>query len=88
MKTPMKAIRAMCVSCSGGSTHEPKYCQVFDCPLWPFRTGRRPETLAKKNPELLDPEHVRKLAYQKCAAELKSEGSYAPEFQKLWGDEG
>lgn len=61
-KTPIKAIRAKCVDCSGGSTAEVRRCQVFDCPLWSFRMGQRPNTLAKKRPELLDRDAVRDMA--------------------------
>ena len=61
-QTPIKAIRAKCVDCSGGSTAEVRRCQVFDCPLWKYRMGVRPETLAKKRPELLDHDAVREMA--------------------------
>lgn len=60
--SPLPAIRAKCVDCSGGSPYEVKKCQVFDCPLWSFRIGQRPNTVMQKNPELLDPEAVAKMA--------------------------
>lgn len=37
--SPIKAIRAHCVDCSGGSTSEARKCTVIDCPLWPLRMG-------------------------------------------------
>ena len=38
-KSPIKAIRAHCVDCCGGSTSEARKCTVFRCPLWAFRMG-------------------------------------------------
>jgi len=40
--TPMKAIRRKCYDCSGGSANEVKLCTVTQCPLWPYRLGKRP----------------------------------------------
>ena len=40
--TPIKAIRAYCVECSGGMTKEVKLCPVENCPLYPYRMGKRP----------------------------------------------
>lgn len=37
--TPMKAIRAKCLDCSGGSAKEVKLCVIPACPLFPFRLG-------------------------------------------------
>ena len=37
--SPIKAIRAHCVDCSGGSSSEARKCTVIDCPLWPMRMG-------------------------------------------------
>jgi hypothetical protein len=45
---PLKAIRAKCVWCSGGSWKEVKLCEIEDCTLWPYRFGRRPKTKGKK----------------------------------------
>ena len=41
-KTPIKSIRAYCIDCSGGSYKEVKLCTVKNCPLYPYRMGRRP----------------------------------------------
>jgi len=38
----LTAIRSKCLDCSGGSAAEVAACPVDDCPLWPFRMGRRP----------------------------------------------
>ena len=40
--TPIKAIRAYCIECSGGMTKEVKLCPVEKCPLFPYRMGKRP----------------------------------------------
>lgn len=50
--TATKAIRAKCNECIGGEPGHIKYkaieeCHLTDCPLFPFRFGRRPETMKK-----------------------------------------
>ncbi len=40
--TPVQAIRAHCLDCSGGSRAEVRLCVIPDCPLHPFRMGRNP----------------------------------------------
>lgn len=40
---PMQAIRRKCLDCSGGSFNEVSLCTISDCPLYPFRSGKRPE---------------------------------------------
>jgi len=45
--TPIKAVRAYCIECSGFDRVEVKGCEMVDCPLWPYRMGHRP----KKNPD-------------------------------------
>lgn len=41
--TPVKAIRAKCIDCSGGELKEVKECVVYDCPIYPYRMGKRPK---------------------------------------------
>ena len=41
-KTPLRAIRAKCVDCSGGSLGEVRKCVAVTCPLWPMRMGSNP----------------------------------------------
>ncbi len=54
--TPMKAIRAKCLDCSAGSAKEVKLCGVSGCPLWPYRHGKRPETIIDRfGPWLMTP---------------------------------
>ncbi len=42
IKTPLKAIRENCLDCSGGSYHEVRICVIHNCPLYPYRLGKRP----------------------------------------------
>jgi len=37
--TPLKAIRAYCHDCAGGSFKDVILCSVLDCPLKPLRFG-------------------------------------------------
>lgn len=40
-ESPMKAIRAKCIDCSGGNTAEARKCVAIKCPLWPFSASCR-----------------------------------------------
>lgn len=51
--TPIKAIRAKCLDCSGGQYKEVRLCPVTSCALWPYRKGKRP-----KETELIQVEGV------------------------------
>ena len=42
IKSPLKAIRAKCLECSGGSSNEVKLCNVTNCELYNFRFGKNP----------------------------------------------
>ena len=39
---PVKAIRAFCIDCCGGSSNEVKLCTAPKCALYPFRLGKNP----------------------------------------------
>ncbi len=39
VESPIKAIRAKCIDCSGGNMAEVRKCVATACPLWPFRMG-------------------------------------------------
>ena len=41
--TPLKAIRAKCLDCSGRQPSEVRRCPIEDCPLFPYRLGRNPK---------------------------------------------
>ena len=42
IKSPIKAIRAFCLQCLGGSAADVKTCTVEHCALWHFRHGKNP----------------------------------------------
>jgi len=42
IKNPVKAIRAFCIDCCGGSYNEVKLCTAPNCALYPFRLGKNP----------------------------------------------
>lgn len=50
---PLKAIRAKCLDCCCGQIREVRDCPCRTCTLYPYRMGKRPKTLerreAKKN---------------------------------------
>lgn len=41
--TPLKAVRAKCLDCSGNSVTEVKLCPIKNCPLYPYRHGKNPK---------------------------------------------
>jgi hypothetical protein len=41
--TPIKVIRAKCVDCMNHQTKEIRLCPMTNCPLWPYRMGKRPK---------------------------------------------
>ncbi len=48
--TPIKAIRAKCKDCCAGQLAKIRRCQIEECPLHPYRMGKRP----KKESELIE----------------------------------
>jgi len=40
---PIKAIRKKFLECCGGSYKEIRGCMITDCPLYPYRFGKRPK---------------------------------------------
>lgn len=40
VKSPLTAIRAKCVECSGGMLKEVNECRIVTCALHPFRMGQ------------------------------------------------
>jgi hypothetical protein len=39
IRTPLQAIRAKCLDCSGGDTDEVENCVISHCPLYAYRCG-------------------------------------------------
>lgn len=52
--TPIKAIRAHCIECCGGSKKEARLCPAEKCPLHPYRMGHRPKPGADAPADLED----------------------------------
>lgn len=46
--TPIKAIRAFCLSCCGDNANEVKRCSSPNCPLFSFRLGHNPNIQARE----------------------------------------
>ena len=46
--SPLRAIRAQCYDCVCGSSKEIELCPAVECPLYPFRFGKRPATMRRK----------------------------------------
>lgn len=44
MDTPLKAIRKKCLDCSSDDKNEVRECLLKDCPLYPYRSGRKEKT--------------------------------------------
>ena len=40
--TPVKAIRAKCLDCSGFQPSQVRNCDITECPLFPYRLGKNP----------------------------------------------
>ena len=43
MNTPIKSIRKKCLDCSNYQYNEIKHCPIINCPLYPYRMGKRPD---------------------------------------------
>jgi len=46
--TPVRAIRAKCLDCSGDSAAEVRACELTACPLYPFRLGKNPNRAGRE----------------------------------------
>lgn len=44
-----KAIRQKCLDCCCNQENEVRYCTIFDCPLFPYRFGIKPDTYIERN---------------------------------------
>jgi len=47
--SPITAIRKYCTECSGGGRKEIAECNIYHCPLFPYRFGVMPDTYVKTN---------------------------------------
>ena len=66
--TPVKAIRAKCLDCSGGSRYEVEQCVITDCPLYPYRLGKNPN---RKGQTLTDEQKAARTKNLRKAREAK-----------------
>lgn len=49
-----RLIRKGCLECCGGQSIEVHYCPNIKCHLWEWRFGKRPGTVERRMPHLLD----------------------------------
>ena len=63
IKSPLKAIRAKCMDCSGDYISELKGCPITDCPLYPFRMGKNPFRKKREITEEQKAEMVKNLKF-------------------------
>ena len=71
--TPIKAIRAKCLDCSGNYYKSVRECPVTKCPLFPYRMGKRPQR-DNSSSEVISSENV-EIARQFLANEGSQEGA-------------
>ena len=45
---PLKAIRLKCLDCCADYRKVVRECHIFGCSLWPYRMGKRPQTVGDK----------------------------------------
>ena len=60
-KTPLKAIRQMCLNCCEGSAQRVERCDLDECPLHHMRTGKSGFKRKGHKGRILSEEHKRKL---------------------------
>ena len=60
--TPMRAIRAKCLDCSGGSFLEVTNCPVSTCPLYPYKSGHKPRKGTEEYNFIAEPSLLEKQA--------------------------
>ena len=46
--TPIEAIRFRCLDCCGNQPLEVRLCPATNCPLYPYRLGKRPDEETRK----------------------------------------
>ena len=82
--TPLKAVRAHCVECCGGSGREASLCPAIGCPIHPIRSGRNkdPKTDKKMVPSVL--KAIRKRCLDCCGFSPKAVRECDFEHCALW----
>lgn len=69
--TPLKAIRAKCLDCSGGSPLEVEKCNPSYCPLYEYRFGHDPNLKGRKKAK--DPTFAKRMAEAKARKAIERE---------------
>lgn len=83
--SPLKAIRLKCLDCSCGSTNEVRLCQITDCPLFPYRSGKNPNMRKEATPAQLEALRKGRVAFRSVdnPAQFRkntiTEGNYTPQ---------
>ncbi|WP_173088927.1 hypothetical protein [Devosia sp. 1635] len=54
-ESPIKAIRAKCIDCSGNNVAEVRKCTAVGCALWPMRMGTSPFHASSASSKLQTP---------------------------------
>ena len=77
--SPIKAIRAKCLDCSCGSSHEVKQCPAEKRPLYPFREGRNPFIQKREYTEEQREAAKARVALARLSRNQKKSANSAPE---------
>jgi hypothetical protein len=48
------AIRKKCLECCAGSASQVRHCDIYDCTLWPWRSGRQETPKPVENEAVLE----------------------------------
>src|SRR5262245_23704339 len=73
--TPLRAIRAKCIDCCGGSRSEASKCTARHCDLWLFRLGKKHD----RPPRTKKQQRASQKAGQRLAALARTKKSSCPD---------
>jgi hypothetical protein len=82
----LRAIRRKCLDCSGGSSAEVRQCAIPNCPLYPFRFGKRPRTQQRERSpaqKAADARNAERLRQRGRGADIDSGASFPIETKAL-----
>lgn len=72
-RTPLKSIRAYCLSCCGDSAYEVRLCVYTQCTLYPYRFGKRPANDFQSAAPVLTPVKAIRKRCLDCSGFMPSE---------------
>lgn len=78
IQSPLKAIRANCLQCVGGSAYEVRTCTAKNCYLFPFRFGKNPYTKKREMTEEQRAEAADRLRKARARRTEQESGSDEP----------